>query len=67
MMRPRDQETAIVGAEVERRVDAGSRRLRADGRFSGERRRHRPQLTVRRKAVAEPRVVIHTNCLSAAG
>jgi hypothetical protein len=41
--------------------------LRADGRFSGERRRHRPQLTVRPKAVAEPRVVIHTNCLSAAG
>ena len=61
-----------VWLKIQRRIDAGSRRLCGDGRSGGQRhRRHRPlQLTVRPMlaymAVAEPRVVIHTNCLSAA-
>ena len=64
-----DQQAAIVGAEIERGIDAGS--------SSGGRRWARCagtppaatdpwQVPARPKAVAKPRVIVHPKCLSAA-
>ena len=60
-----DQQPAIIGAEVERGVDAGCRG-RAGPRRSGApahaaTRRPLADLSARRKAVAKPRVVVHQN------
>ena len=63
-----DQQAAIVGAEVERRVDAGS----APDCQPGARAARRPPqpilavVSARPKAVAKPRVIVHPKCLSAA-
>ena len=73
--RSSDQEAAIVGAEVKRRIDAGSGRRRPDSlRRDSTRRRRSPQQAAMRplavvsaqpEAIAKPRIVFHP-CLSVA-
>ena len=59
-----DQQPAIVGAEIERRIDRGSRRLRRVG--GRQPRAAGCEVSARDKTLAKPRIVIHSNCLSAA-
>ena len=70
-----DQQAAIVGAKVQRRVDAGRRRRRMApprARRCATRcriaatRRALAVVSARRKALAKPRVFVHPKCLSAA-
>ena len=64
-----DQQPAIVGAKVERGVDAGSRGQRRPTHCAAFVHRRYAALAVvsaRRGAVAKPRIIVHPKCLSAA-
>ena len=64
-----DQEAAIIGAEIQRRIDAASRSMpMACCRRGASWTAARPLAVVsaRPRAVAKRRVIVHSNCLSAA-
>ena len=63
-----DQQAAIVGAKIERRVNPLGRGRRPNlARRAGGCRRSQPlQISARPRAGAEPRLVTHQKCLSAA-
>ncbi len=61
-----DQQPAIVGAEVERGVDAGSDSRATPARRTATADSDPCRASARRMAVAKPRVIVHQNCLSAA-
>ncbi len=55
-----DQEAAIVGAKVQRRIDAGS----GDRRSLRAAMRALDVVSAQPEAIAKPRVIFHPNCLS---